>query len=278
MNIYCNGDSFTAGEELLDHQFIGWPGYKTSGSIHVKDTDYQWLAVRKRIGSTIFGSVDLLLEKEKEKSWAGQLNNLDNNISVINGALGGSSITGIANRTIIDLTKQQDKKFDFIFIQLTSPNRIGFYDSTLAEKYFMIEHPLGHLEKFSLIQQEITKKYIECYSDKEFSIQYLYAMINLKYAIKGLTGINPIFLLSHKVWKDYILRPLLEDEKLINHEVIKTLINNSDILNITDEDIMEDVQIKNNFLHTPLLHFESRCHKEFAKIIYNKYIRDNNKC
>jgi hypothetical protein len=80
------------------------------------------------------------------------------------------------------------------------------------------------------------------------------------------------------VWKDYILRPLLEDEKLINHEVIKTLINNSDILNITDEDIMEDVQIKNNFLHTPLLHFESRCHKEFAKIIYNKYIRDNNKC
>ena len=272
MNVYCNGDSFTAGEELLDHLLPNWPGYRTTGSIYVKDTDYQWLAVRRKIGSTVFGSIDLLLEKEKENSWAGQLNTLDNNISIINGAMGGSSITGIANRTIFDLVKYQDKAFDFIFIQLTSPNRIGFYDSTLVEKYFMNENPIGHLEKFSPIQQEITKKYVECYSDKEFSIQYLYTMINLKYAIKGLTGKDPIFLSSHKAWKDNILNSLLNDKKLINHEVIKTLINKSGITDIADENIIENVQIKNNFLYTPLLHFESKCHTEFAKILYNKYI------
>ncbi len=277
MNIYCNGDSFTAGEELLDHLFPGWPGYRTTGSIWVKDTDYHWLEVRRKIGSTVFAGIDRLLEKQKEASWAGQLQKIDNNISVINGAVGGASITGIANRTIVDLSTYKNQNFDFIFIQLTGPNRLDFYNSDLVENYFMKEHPIGHLDKFSDIQREIAKKYVACYSDKEFSLKYLYTMISLRYAIKGLTGKTPIFLLSQKVWKDYILNSLLSDERLNNHKVIKTLINDSGILNITDYDIMEDVQIKNNFLHTPLLHFEPRCHEEFAKIIYNKYIRDN-KC
>lgn len=272
MNIYCNGDSFTAGEELLDYMLPTWPGYRTTGSIQVKDTDYDWLAVRRKIGSSIFGSISLLLEKEKEASWAGQFKKINKNISIYNGALGGSSIAGIANRTVVDLAKHKDKNFDFVFIQLTGPNRIGFYDSLLVEKHFMQEHPIGHLKKFCEPHREIAKKYVECYSDKEFSIQYLYTMISLKYAIKGLTGKYPIFLLSQKAWKDYILNSLLDNTTLANHEVIKTLIDNSGILNVTDETTMENVQIKNNFLYTPLLHFEPRCHEEFAKILYNKYI------
>jgi hypothetical protein len=277
MNIYCNGDSFTAGEELLDHQFIGWPGYRSTGSILVKDTDHRWGAVRRKIGSTIFGSIEYYLEKQKEQSWAGQLNKINNSISVINGAIGGSSITGIANRTIVDLTKHRDKKFDFIFIQLTSPNRLGFYNSTLPETYFMKEHPIGHIDKFPPLEQEIAKKYILCYSDKEFAIQYLYTVVGLKHAVYGLTGQYPIFLSSHKIWKDYITSPLLKDQTLYNNEIIKILIEESGILNILDSDIMEDVQTKNNFLHTPGLHFEPRCHEEFAKVIYNKYI-DKNRC
>jgi hypothetical protein len=278
MNIYCNGDSFTAGEELLDHLFVGWPGYRTTGSIWVKDTDYRWLEVRKKIGISVFGSIEQFLKTQKEVSWAGQLNKIDKDISVINGSVGGASIIGIANRTIADLAKYKDKKFDLIFIQLTGPNRIEFYNSDLVENYFMKEHPIGHLEKFSEIQREIAKKYVESYSDKEFSIKYLYTMISLKYAIKGLTGKEPIFLLSQKVWKDYILDSLLNDNTLVDHEVIKTLINDSGILDISNDNIMETVQIKNNFLYTPLLHFEPRCHEEFAKVIYDKYIIRGNKC
>jgi hypothetical protein len=278
MNIYCNGDSFTAGEELLDHLFPSWPGYRTTGSIWVKDSDFMWLEVRRRIGTMVFGSIDALLEKQKEVSWAGQLKKIDNDISVINGSLGGASLTGIANRTIIDLVKHKDKNFDFVFIQLTGPNRLCFYNSECTDNYFLQEHSIGHIERFPPMYRAIAKKYVECYSDKEFSIKYLYTMIHLKYTIKGLTGKDPIFLLSHKAWKDNILNSLLNNKKLIDHEVINILVNDSGILNITDEDIMEDVQIKNNFLHTPLLHFESRCHEEFAKIIYNNYIRDNNKC
>jgi hypothetical protein len=277
MNIYCNGDSFTAGEELLDYQFAGWPGYRAMGSILVKDTDHQWGAVRRKIGSTIFGSIEYYLEKQKEQSWAGQLNKINNSISVINGAIGGSTITGIANRTIADLAKYRDKKFDFVFIQLTSPNRLGFYNSTLPETYFMKEHPIGHIDKFPPLEQEIAKKYILCYSDKEFAIQYLYTVVGLKHAIYGLTGQHPIFLSSHKIWKDYITIPLLKDQTLYNNEIIKILIEESGILTILDSDIMEDIQTKNNFLHTPGLHFEPRCHKEFAKVIYNKYI-DKNRC
>jgi hypothetical protein len=272
MNIYCNGDSFTAGEELLDHLFVGWPGYRSTGSIQVKDTDYDWLAIRKKIGSAVYGSTDQFLNAQKEASWSGQLCKIDNSISVINGSVSGSSMAGIANRTVVDLVKHKDKNFDFVFIQLTGPNRLYFYNSELVENYFMKEHPIAHLERFSKTQQEIVKDYIECYSDKEFSIKYLYRMISLKYAVKGLTGKDPIFLLSQKVWKNYIFNSLACDKTLINHEVIKTLINNSGILDVPDENIMEDVQIKNNFLYTPILHFEPKCHKEFAKILYNKYI------
>ncbi len=273
MNIYCNGDSFTAGEELLDHILPDWPGYRSTGSILVKDTDYQWLYVRRKKAYDVFGSIEQLLKKEKEESWAGQINKIDNNISVINGAIGGSSIIGIANRTIIDLTNYRDKKFDFVFIQLTSPNRIGFYNSNLPENYFLKEHPIGHIDKFPPLEREIAKKYVLCYSNKEFSIQYLYTLNGLKHAVYGLTGKYPIFLSSHKIWKEYIIDPLLKDEKLSNNETIQCLIKDSGILNISDDDIMEDIQIKNKFLHTPLLHFEPQCHKEFAKIIYNKYIK-----
>lgn len=272
MNIYCNGDSFTAGEELLDHMFPGWPGYRPTGSILVKDADHQWGAVRSKKGWIAYGSIEYYLERQKEQSWAGQLSKINNGISVINGALGGSSIIGIANRTIADLTKYQDRKFDFVFIQLTSPNRIGFYNSTLPETYFMKERPIGHVDKFLPLEQEIAKKYILCYSDKEFSIQYLYTVVGLKHAIFGLTGQYPIFLSSHKIWKDYIINPLLKDEKLSNDKTIQVLIKDSGILDIPDDDIMEDIQIKNNFLHTPGLHFEPKCHEEFAKIIHSKYL------
>ena len=273
MNIYCNGDSFTAGEELLDHLFPGWPGYRTTGSIWIKDTDFNWLEIRKKIGSTVFGDVENLLNEQKKKSWTGQLNEIDSSLFVMNGAVGGASITGIANRTVLDLAKHKDKNFDFIFIQLTGPNRIEFYNSELLENYFMRERPIGHLDKFPEKEREIAKKIVECYSDKEFSIKYLYTMINLKFAVRGITGKDPIFLLSHKVWKDYILDSLSENDKLYKNEIIQILIKESGILEIPDENIMENVQLRYNFLHTPLLHFEPRCHVEFAKVIYNRYIK-----
>jgi hypothetical protein len=272
MNIYCNGDSFTAGEELLDYLFPGWPGYRSTGSFFAKDLDHRWAAIRQTHAQTVFGSMEYFNEREKEQSWAGQLSKINKNISVINGAVSGSAIAGIANRTIVDLVKHKDKQFDFIFIQLTGPNRIGFYNSNLAANYFMRERPIGQIDKFPPIEQEIAKKYILCYSDKEFAIQYLYTMIGLKYAVKGLTGQYPIFLSSHTKWRDYIINSLLENQHLANDEIIQILIKDSGILDIPNAAIMEDVQMQNNFLHTPLLHFELRCHEEFAKIIYNKYL------
>lgn len=273
MNIYCNGDSFTAGEELLDHLFPDWPGYRTSGSTLVKDTDFNWLDIRRNRGCIVYGSLKYLLEKQKENSWAGHLGKIDKSISVINGAVGGASITGIANRTVVDLIKHQDKKFDLVFIQLTSPNRLHFYNSEIVDNYFMREKPIGHLDRFPEIERKIAENYVKCYSDKEYSIKYLYTMAGLKFAVKGLTGKDPIFLSSRNVWLDLILDPLQTNNTLSDHEVIQMLISNSGILDIPNENIMEYIQVKNNFLYTPLQHFEPRCHIEFAKIIYNKYIK-----
>lgn len=230
------------------------------------------MEVRRKKGIELFGSLEKFLTAEKEQSWSGQFEKINDNITVINGAIGGSTIAGIANRTIVDLTNHKDKKFDFVFIQLTGPNRISFYNSNLPENYFLRERTIGHIDKFPPLEQDIAKKYVLCYSDKEFAIQYLYTMIGLRYAVKGLTGQYPIFLSSHKIWEEYIVGALLKDETLSSNNIIQTLINDSGILGIPDDNIMENTQVKNNFLHTPLLHFEPRCHVEFAKLIYSKYL------
>ena len=55
LEIYCNGDSFTAGEELQDHLLSGFPGFNTTGSMYAKDVDKRWAASRWTRGEAYFG-------------------------------------------------------------------------------------------------------------------------------------------------------------------------------------------------------------------------------
>ena len=248
MNIYCNGDSYTAGQEILDYQFDDFPGYSPTGSYRATDADYTWAKIRNQQGIKYFGSLKTFQTQEKIAAWPGQLNKIDSSIKYINSGLAGSSLTGIANRTIIDLLNHRDMKFDFIFIQLTSPTRFEFYNSTLPESYFMREKAMGWIEFLpNEYEKEIARGYMKYYKNADFSIKYLYTLINLKNAIKGITGIEPIFLMSLKILKDHILDPLT-DNSLIHDKIIQTMINESGLLNLPEENFMEYTQIKNNFL------------------------------
>jgi len=274
MNIYCNGDSFTSGLEILDYQFSNFPGYSPTGSYLATDANYNWARVRQNHGINFFGSYEELILQERSAAWPGQLKKIDNNINFINSGVAGSSITGIANRTTIDLLKNKNIKFDFIFIQLTSPTRFEFYNSDLSDSYFMREKPMGWIEFLpNQFEKEIAKGYMKYYKNEDYSIKYLYVMTGLKNLIKGITGIDPIFFISLKVLKYHILDPLEKNVMLKNNDIIQTLINESGILEIPEENCMDTTQIKNNFLFTPMKHFELRCHEEFAKTIYQKYIK-----
>jgi len=274
MNIYCNGDSYTAGAEILDYQFPDFPGYSPTGSHLAAHADHNWANIRRQKGIEFFGSYENLILKEKEYAWPGQFKKIDPKINVINGGVNGSSITGIANRTLIDLLKNKDKKFDFIFIQLTGPLRIEFYNSTLLNRHFMREQAMGWIENLpSKFERDIAKGYLTYYENSDFSIKYLYALINLKNAVKGITGIEPIFLMGMKIWKDQIINPLLENDILKKNTHVQLMLDNSGILDIPEENIMETTQMKNNFLFTPVKHYELKCHEEYARVIYNRYLK-----
>lgn len=274
MNIYCNGDSYTAGQEILDYQFSDFPGYSPYGSHLAVFADHNWARIRVKKGTEFFGSHENLISKEKEFAWPGQLKKINPDINIINGGVSGSSITGISNRTVIDLIKNKNIKFDFIFIQLTGPLRIEFYNSTLSKRKFMREITMGWIDDLpTQSERDIAKGYLKYYKDSDFSIKYLYALINLKNAVKGITGIEPIFLMGMKIWKDQIINPLLENNILKIDTHVQLMLDNSGILDISEENIMETTQIKNNFLYTPVKHYELKCHKEYARIIYNKYLK-----
>jgi hypothetical protein len=51
------------------------------------------------------------------------------------------------------------------------------------------------------------------------------------------------------------------------------MLDNSGILDIPEENIMETTQMKNNFLFTPVKHYELKCHEEYARVIYNRYLK-----
>jgi hypothetical protein len=276
MNIYCNGDSYTSGQEILDYQFTNFPGYDKTGSPgdRAAYANKHWANIRIQQGINFYGSYDKFLEEERKFAWPGQIKKIDKSIECINGGRAGSSIIGISNRTMIDLLKHKDKKFDLVFIQLTSPTRVEFYNWCMPKSYYMRETALGWIEFLPKeIEKQIAKGYSQLYNDADFSIKYLYSVVGLKNLVKGITGKNPIFLFSLKILKNYILDPLEQNTVLKNSDVIQSLIRESSILEIPEENFMEHTQIKNNFLYTPLKHFELKFHEEFAKLIYSKYLK-----
>jgi len=273
MNIYCNGDSYTAGSEIIDYLFPNFPGYHTSGSNLVKDIDIKWHKSRLQNGIEFFGSKYAYIKKQKENAWPSQLSKIDSNLQVINGAVDGASITGIANRTIIDLIANKNIKWDIIFIQLTGPYRFEFYNLESYERKYIRESTAGWVEYTdNVYEKDIMKSYLKYYGEEEFILKYLYSLVNLRYAIKGITGIDPIFLVGMKIWKEQ----LLDIKKTVHfHDsmVIGQLVKESMIDKITDDEIMETVMLENNFFYTPGKHYEIRCHEEFSKKLYGKYIK-----
>jgi len=273
--IYVNGDSFASGSEIVDHLLPGWPGYHLTGSHLASDADQNWDKNRITAGIEYFGSYQNFMAEEKRHSWPSQIKKIDPDLEIINNSFPGSSITGILNRTIVDLLRYQtERKIDTVFIQITGPYRFEFYNSDLANKTFIREQSAGWLEKLpNEDEKEIAKRYLKLYKDEDWAIKYLYTMTSLRHAVKNIAGVEPIFLSSMKIWKEHILDPIFKNKKLSRDRNIQILLENSGMLSITDDDTMETVQISNNFLYCPCKHFEIRCHEEFSKIIYNRYLK-----
>jgi hypothetical protein len=275
MNIYVNGDSYTAGSELTDWVLPGFPGYNSVGSPIVKEVTKEakeWHAHRYEVAIKYFGSIENYFKAERNLAWPAELHRLDPNLFVYNGGKNGASITGIAHRTIADLlmNKAQGIAFDRVFIQLTSCNRFEIYDVNIPQQKFIVDKQVGWIDTLpEKTQRELGKSYVAQYKDADYAIKFLYNLCTLKQAVKGLTGQEPIILSSLFFFTNNVITPLKDN----TNPLIQTLLKESGILDIADEDCMMTVHKDNNFLYLPVSHFEHRTHQAYAKIIYNKYIK-----
>jgi len=275
MNIYVNGDSFTAGAELTDWVLPGFPGYGTTGHRdgfwEVPKETKAWYRTKHYVAIKHFGSIENRETTEKNLAWPAELGKLDPTLFVYNGSAAGASMTGITHRTVADLLtfKAKDIAFDQVFIQLTGCHRFEIYDSTMIQKKFIIDKPFGWIDTLpGRTQQELGKCYIAQYKNEDLAIKFLYNLCTLKQAVKGLTGHNPIILSSLSLFTTGVINPLKNNPD----PLIQLLLKESGILDILPEYCMEIVHRDNNFLYCPGMHFEHRTHQAYAKIIYNKYI------
>lgn len=108
MHIYCNGDSFVAGVELADELLPGYPGMTVFHPDHIrkdeKDPGFKWYmeSFHSKSFEIRQALVNEISRLEKERAFPNQLRKFLN-ASVINNALGGSSMDRIARTTLTDL-------------------------------------------------------------------------------------------------------------------------------------------------------------------------------
>lgn len=281
MNIYCNGDSFTAGGELLDFLLPEFPGYRKEGDPffivnQLTKSEKEWYSNRIRLNLEKYGSMENFENAQRAAAWPKQLEKIDTSLNVNNAGSCGSSILGIANRTILDLLESKRKGiyYSYIFIQLTAANRIEIFDSEKPDDLFLIERSAGFIDTMPTeSSRKIGKAIVTSYREEEYSLKYLFTLNLLIEAIKGITGITPIILGSCYSFLRGIVGPIQNKEELKNNDQIKILLSNTNILSMSDDNVMETIHNKNNFLYCPCFHYEIRTHEEFAKLIYNKYIK-----
>jgi len=276
MNIYVNGDSFTSGYELADSVLPGAPPLKL-GREHIcrfndlTDKEKKWAHDRYPTGIKFYGSIENFENAEKSLAWPAELSRINSKIQVQNGAKFGSSMTGIAHRTLSDLTLSITAgiNFDLVFIQLTSPSRIEIYDATQSHNKFIYDRPLSWVESFDTeSKRNLGNSYIGQYTTIDFAIKFLYNLCTLKYAIKGLTGVSPIFLSATSYFTDDVVAPIIN----IKDSILQNLLKESGILDIPTKCCMSTVHNLNDFAFTSGGHFEHRSHQAYARVIYDTYI------
>jgi hypothetical protein len=277
INVYINGDSFTAGTDLADSVLPGAPPL-TLDRTHkcrfnnLTDEEKKWAHNRYAAGIKFYGSRENFENAEKSLAWPAELSKINSKIQIQNGAMAGASMIGIAHRTMSDLmlSKTAGINFDFVFIQLTSPSRTEIYDATQLHTKFIYDRPLSWVESFDTVsKRNLGKSYIGQYTPIDFAIKFLYNLCTLKYAIKGLTGVSPIFLSATSYFTDDVVAPIIN----IKDFIIQNLLKESGILDIPAECCMSTVHDINLFAFTSGGHYEHRTHQAYARIIYDRYIK-----
>lgn len=206
MKIYVNGDSFTAGDGLADPETFPnlYPGHGQMG----KALDREWAMKRSAILGADIELRNRYLKNNQQYVWSTVLGELVN-ATVINKAIGGSCIMGIATRTIADLELIQSRADlpDYVFIGLTNSNRLGYYHEdteNISQTFNWVKSSIpafwhqGHTDKYTKMFEATWGTL----SDEEFLINFLKECLQIKNYVKRRIGRDPIFLnTTYQFWQ-----------------------------------------------------------------------------
>lgn len=214
-NIFCNGDSFTAGISLADFLI---PTYKGPFALQreLLAQRQEFMDFKNIFLNTNYGPWDKILNYcpgdhiefsennnsswvklegnwdriEKKHAWPKHLSNLSN-YNTYNYARGGNSIQSILLSTILGINalEKQGVKIDLVIIQITSLFRTEFFSATLPE--VILSKSLGFPdEKFQKAVEEYARVQDEC----DLFIKYLYTLVAITEFVKLKTGRYPVYI------------------------------------------------------------------------------------
>lgn len=262
--IYCNGDSFAAGDELGDDIIPGYPGLMDfDAPSSVKKMHADWLA--SSYDSTTPAGVfrkqnqEEIRKLECQRSWPNKLRHLVES-TVVSNAQGGSSMDRIARTTVADLIGLVKTNKDITaFIGLTSETR------------FEVGQPVDHW--CSVIPQYpdlLPSKDLEAIARAKIAIETDYH--NFVNFYKNVIYIKD-FCTIHGI-KLYFLSPFTLrkiEERCQAHPDLKEMVEYADL---KCELIMQDVARKlNTEAYCSGQHFSEAVHNVVAHLLHEKVIK-----
>jgi hypothetical protein len=267
--IYVNGDSFTAGTGLSDYEFI--PDFEKYNKHNISMPDYY--QVRKKIVDQSREVYDAYHTRNKELSWPAQLGKILGT-EVFNAGEGGSSMSSIGYRTLIDLTKLQMKGIipERVIIMVTDENRITLIQTqhiisdVIDTKLNWIEsHLLNNIAQKSTYGKSFIKETILVQSTTDLIIKWSLEIAMLKNIVKGLTGKYPIFAAPA-----FITRSI--KQQLMNQNLLDVASFSELFIAINDILDMDPMLLLNPVGTIPDGHFDKISHEVFAQQVA-KYIQ-----
>ncbi len=262
--IYCNGDSFAAGDELGNDIIPGYPGlmdFDPPDSIRKMHADWLRSSYDHNTPAGIFRqqNQEKIRKLESEKSWPNKLRQLTGT-TVVSNAEGGASMDRIARTTVADLAG----------LVKTNKNIIAFIGLTY-ENRFEVGLPIDHW--YSVLPQNpesAPNEDIGAIARAKVLIETDYH--NLVNFYKNVIYIKD-FCIVNRI-KLYFLSPFPLSNmtgRCQTHPDLKEMVEYADL---ECELIMQHVARK---LHTKVncsgLHFSETVHNVIAQLLYKKVVK-----
>lgn len=269
MIIYCTGCSHTEGAGLADHYIFpdNFPGDIRRDSSYGVDWTNKRTALLKQD--------PLLYEKLRQenlkRSWPAKLATVTKN-KVINGGVGGASVTSISMSLIhdLELLARENQTPDLVLIGLPSVARIPILNRNPIKDYMPLAFKNvlpSYIDSVSGDYKHYCQALLASHSDEELLTFYLYHCIAMKNTVKAMTGKDPIFVktVDSSGWEE-----LVENSNIF---LLKQYWNSLDFSKFVKQHGLETFLDETRMV-LPDGHFKEYVHQAFAEYIAKELLND----